>query len=557
MAESTVFDLASLWDESLHDLTTTITSPAQRRWLSATRPVGFSHDTVVLAAPHTFAREWLDVRCGDQLREALSRAAGRQLHVVITVKPNPAPLETDLSEGGSSVVPSSVPSSRGNIHHAQTNLPSHLPAEVIAPGPRQDSADNSPTVVSPPTNTPSTVSHGDDGTEPATTVYESQPPASLLESTNLRPLEAPGRPPGPVADIPSKAQHPSEEDPSQLNPKYVFDRFVIGPSNRFAHAAAFAVAEAPARAYNPLFIYGGAGLGKTHLLHAIGHYVRSLYTRLRVHYLTTEQFTNEFINAIRDDRVTAFQRKYRHADVVLIDDIQFLESKERTQEEFFHTFNSLHNAEKQIVISSDRPPKQIARLEDRLRSRFEWGLMTDIQPPDLETRIAILKKKANYEDLQVPGEVLYLIASKVQSNIRELEGALIRVTAFASLQRTEVDPSLAEMVLKDLFPNETNREIGLQLIQEEVSAFFELSVEDLCSPSRSRQLVTARQIAMYLVRELTDLSLPRIGKAFGGRDHTTVMHATSKIADLMQERRTIYNQIQELTSRIRARSRTG
>ncbi len=565
MADSTVFDLSSLWDESLTDLTTTITSPAQRRWLSATRPVGFSHDTVVLAAPHTFAREWLDVRCGDHLREALSRAAGRSLQVVITVKPNPAPLESDLAED-----PNPAPEGR-------VSAPVTFASRQAAPHPPGASA--SPTSQGPTATVPSVSSHdtydsplaassfdpstalslqtNSHGDVPVAAIPENGTVTSPLQPTNLRPLEAPGRPPGPVAHVPAATSQPSEEEASQLNPKYVFDRFVIGASNRFAHAAAFAVAEAPARAYNPLFIYGGAGLGKTHLLHAIGHYVRSLYPRLRVRYLTTEQFTNEFINAIRDDRVTTFQRKYRYADVLLIDDIQFLESKERTQEEFFHTFNSLHNAEKQIVISSDRPPKQIARLEDRLRSRFEWGLMTDIQPPDLETRIAILKKRATYENLQVPSEVLDLIASKVQSNIRELEGALIRVTAFASLQRTPVDPSLAEMVLKDLFPNETTREIGLQMIQEEVSAFFDLTVEDLCSPSRSRQLVTARQIAMYLVRELTDLSLPRIGKAFGGRDHTTVMHATSKIADLMQERRAIYNQIQELTSRIRTRARTA
>ncbi|MBW3562958.1 MAG: chromosomal replication initiator protein DnaA, partial [Actinobacteria bacterium] len=286
-------------------------------------------------------------------------------------------------------------------------------------------------------------------------------------------------------------------------------------------------------------------------------YVRSLYPRLQVRYVTTEQFTNAFINAIRDDQVIAFQKKFRQADVLLIDDIQFLEGKERTQEEFFHTFNALHNAEKQIVISSDRPPKGIARLEDRLRSRFEWGLMTDIQPPDLETRIAILKKKATYENLSVPGDVLDLIASKIQSNIRELEGALIRVTAFASLQRTEVDRELAEMVLKDMFPNESSREIGLQLIQDEVADYFDLTVEDLCSPSRTKDLVIARQIAMYLIRELTELSLPKIGTAFGGRDHTTVMHAVDKIAGLMQERRVIYDQVQELTSRVRNQARTA
>jgi len=335
----------------------------------------------------------------------------------------------------------------------------------------------------------------------------------------------------------------------------MFDDFVIGSSNRFAHAAATAVAEAPAKSYNPLFIYGGAGLGKTHLLHAIGHYVRSLYPRLAVRYVTTEQFTNEFINGIRHDRITSFQQTYRQVDVLLIDDIQFLERAERTQEEFFHTFNALHNAEKQIVISSDRPPKQIAQLEDRLRSRFEWGLMTDVQPPDLETRIAILRKKCETDRLGVDPEVLELIASKVQSNIRELEGALIRVSAFASLQRSAADSQMAETVLKDLFPDDREQEVSVQVIMDEVAEYFSLTVEDLCSPSRSRQLVTARQIAMYLTRELTELSLPRIGKAFGGRDHTTVMHAKSKIAGLMQERRTIYNQVQELTNRIKTRAR--
>lgn len=347
----------------------------------------------------------------------------------------------------------------------------------------------------------------------------------------------------------------SAQNTGQLNPKYTFDDFVIGASNRFAHAAATAVAEAPAKSYNPLFIYGGAGLGKTHLLHAIGHYAAHLYPRLRVRYITTEQFTNEFINAIRHDRITQFQQMYRAADVLLIDDIQFLEDKERTQEEFFHTFNALHNAEKQIVISSDRPPKQISHLEDRLRSRFEWGLMTDVQPPDLETRIAILRKKAESDHLQVGVDVLEFIASKVQSNIRELEGALIRVTAFASLQRTFADVSLAETVLKDLFPAGGNHAISVDLIMDEVANYFDISTADLCSPARNRQLVMARQIAMYLTRELTELSLPRIGKAFGGRDHTTVMHAKSKVAELMQERRTVYNQVHELTNMIKSRTR--
>ncbi len=345
-----------------------------------------------------------------------------------------------------------------------------------------------------------------------------------------------------------------QPDGPQLNPKYTFDRFVIGQSNRFAHAAAVAVAEAPAKSYNPLFIYGAAGLGKTHLLHAIGHYVGSMFPRLRIRYISSEQFTNDFINAIRDERAGAFQRRYRDNDVLLIDDIQFLAGKERTQEEFFHTFNALHNAEKQIVISSDRPPKQIATLEDRLRSRFEWGLITDIQPPDLETRIAILRKKCAADRLAAPDDVLSYIASKIQSNIRELEGALIRVTAFASLNRSSVDLPLTQVVLKDIFPDEGGREVSVALIMAETADHFELSVDDLTGPKRSQKLVNARQIAMYLTRELTDLSLPKIGQAFGGRDHTTVMHAGQKIRRRMQEQRSTYNQVQELTSRIKVRS---
>ncbi|MGH3443343.1 MAG: chromosomal replication initiator protein DnaA [Nitriliruptorales bacterium] len=486
-----MFDLAALWEESLAEVTQVVTSPAQRNWLTATRPVGYSEGTVVLAAPHTFAREWLNARCSDRLREALSEAAGEQLEVVITVQPNPEP----FADAG------------------------HRAAPVVA-------------------------------AEGATATALAAPPDPVGE-----PLQAPGRPPGPTVDY-ARPDEPRPDDPSHLNPRYIFDNFVIGPSNRFAHAAAFAVAEAPARAYNPLFIYGGAGLGKTHLLHAVGHYVRSLYPRLKVRYVTTEQFTNEFINAVQQRTNSAFQRKYREADILLVDDIQFLERAERTQEEFFHTFNALHNAEKQIVISSDRQPKQISALEDRLRSRFEWGLITDVQPPDLETRIAIITRKSTYENLDVPSDVLELIAERVQSNIRELEGALIRVTAFASLQRTDIDRELAELVLKDLLPSESTRDITVQLIQDEVAGYFDLSVEDLCSPSRTKQLVTARQIAMYLIRELTDLSLPRIGKAFGNRDHTTVMHAERKIAKLMKERRAIYEQVQELTNRVKIQARS-
>ena len=336
-----------------------------------------------------------------------------------------------------------------------------------------------------------------------------------------------------------------------LNPRYIFETFVIGASNRFAHAAALAVSEAPAKAYNPLFIYGDSGLGKTHLLHASGAYAKELYPNVRVKYVSSEEFTNDFINSIRDDKSNSFQKRYRDLDILLVDDIQFLENKERTQEEFFHTFNTLYNANKQIVISSDRPPKQLVTLEDRLRSRFEWGLITDIQPPELETRIAILRKKAAQERLNAPDDVLEYIASKIFTNIRELEGALIRVTAFASLNRQPVDMSLAEIVLKDLIPSDASSSITAATIMAQTAAYFSLTVDDLCGTSRSRVLVNARQIAMYLCRELTELSLPKIGQSFGGRDHTTVMHADRKIRELMAERRSIYNQVNELTSRIK------
>ena len=345
------------------------------------------------------------------------------------------------------------------------------------------------------------------------------------------------------------------QESAQLNPRYIFETFVIGASNRFAHAAAVAVAEAPAKAYNPLFIYGESGLGKTHLLHAIGAYAKELYSGLRVRYVSSEEFTNDFINSIRDDKSSVFQRRYRDLDILLVDDIQFLENKERTQEEFFHTFNTLYNANKQIVISSDRPPKQLTTLEDRLRSRFEWGLITDIQPPELETRIAILRKKAVQDKLSAPDDVLEYIASKISTNIRELEGALIRVTAFASLNRQPVDMSLAEIVLKDLIPDESAPEITASTIMAQTAAYFSLTIDDLCGTSRSRVLVNARQIAMYLCRELTDLSLPKIGQTFGGRDHTTVMHADRKVRQLMAERRSIFNQVTELTNRIKQQSR--
>ncbi len=342
---------------------------------------------------------------------------------------------------------------------------------------------------------------------------------------------------------------------SPLNPRYSFETFVIGSSNRFAHAAAVAVAEAPGKAYNPLLVYGDSGLGKTHLLHAIGHYVRNLWTGAKIRYVSSEAFTNDVINAIKDANTAALQRRYRDVDVLLVDDIQFLEGKQQTQEEFFHTFNTLHNANKQIVISSDRPPKRLTQLEDRLRNRFEWGLLTDVQPPDLETRIAILRKKAAADRLSAPADVLEFIASRIQTNIRELEGALIRVTAFASINQQEVDMTLAEIVLKDLIPEGGEPEVTAGLIIAQTASYFGFCIEDLCGPSRTRALVTARQIAMYLCRELTELSLPKIGQQFGGRDHTTVMNADRRIRKDLAERRNVFHQVTELTTRIKQQAK--
>ena len=372
------------------------------------------------------------------------------------------------------------------------------------------------------------------------------------------PDTAPGSGPTPAPGAANERDRSSElryRDTTELelNPKYTFDLFIIGSSNRFAHAAALAVAEAPAQAYNPLFIYGSTGLGKTHLLQAIGHYVRQHSRRLTRRYVTSETFMNDFIDSLRDKRIEGFKRRYRGYDVLLIDDIQFFEGKERIQEEFFHTFNSLYEGGSQIIISSDRPPREIATLEERLRSRFEWGLLTDIQPPDLETRIAILRKKVNTERIAVTDpEVLTFVAGRVSSNIRELEGALTRVVAFSSLTDRAMTVELAEQVLKDVFPQgEAAPEVTIPRIQEAVSERFGVTLEELVSPRRSQSVAYPRQVAMYLSRELTDSSLPKIGKEFGGRDHTTVMHATSKITRLISEDRSVYNLVQELTARVK------
>lgn len=360
--------------------------------------------------------------------------------------------------------------------------------------------------------------------------------------------------------VPQSHAQPPFDTPAQnlaLNPKYLFDTFVIGPSNRFPHAAALAVAEAPAKAYNPLFIYGDSGLGKTHLLHAIGHYALSLYPHLKIKYVNSEEFTNDFINSIMEGTKEAFKQRYRQTDILLIDDIQFIQGKKETVEEFFHTFNALHDSGKQIIITSDLPPKLLSGFEDRLRSRFQSGLITDVQPPDLETRIAILQMKAAAEGIPMKPEVLDYIAQRISANIRELEGSLLRVTAFANLTNQEIDLPLAKMVLKDILSDPDDTEISSSLIMGQTASYFGFSIEQLTSADRTRPVVEARQIAMYLCREMTDLSLPKIGDAFGGRDHTTVMHANKKIGNLMAERRETYNQVTELTNRIKRKAREG
>ncbi len=397
------------------------------------------------------------------------------------------------------------------------------------------------------------LAHAEDGSGETISAFRVVVNPELAEShlTAVMPLAAP-----PAASVHRAAEEPVESTntPSRtdtrLNPKYTFDNFVIGQSNRFAHAAAVAVAEAPAKAYNPLFIYGDSGLGKTHLLHAIGDYAISLYAGIKVRYVSSEEFTNDFINSIANNRGAAFQARYRDVDILLIDDIQFLQGRAETQEAFFHTFNQLHDHDKQVVITSDVPPKHLTGFEDRMRSRFEWGLITDVQAPDLETRIAILRKKAQSERLHIPDDVLEYIATAVSSNIRELEGALIRVSAFASLNRSSLDISLAQTVLRDIIDQDDANVISPTDIIAATATYFKLSVDDLYGSSRSQAVATARQIAMYLCRERTSLSLPKIGQLFGNRDHTTVMYAYKKISDLMKERRSIYNQVSEITAQL-------
>lgn len=468
-------------------------TPQQRAWLNLVRPLTIVEGFALLSVPSSFVQNEIERHLRAPITDALSRRLGQQIQLGVRLAPPPDDVEDAL-------IPPAEPF---------PDTDAALSAD--------DGADGEPL----------------DNGEPVTDTQPGWPNYFTERPHAIDPAVAAG---------------------TSLNRRYTFDTFVIGASNRFAHAAALAIAEAPARAYNPLFIWGESGLGKTHLLHAAGNYAQRLFPGMRVKYVSTEEFTNDFINSLRDDRKVAFKRSYRDVDVLLVDDIQFIEGKEGIQEEFFHTFNTLHNANKQIVISSDRPPKQLATLEDRLRTRFEWGLITDVQPPELETRIAILRKKAQMERLAVPDDVLELIASSIERNIRELEGALIRVTAFASLNKTPIDKSLAEIVLRDLIADASTMQISAATIMAATAEYFDTTVEELRGPGKTRALAQSRQIAMYLCRELTDLSLPKIGQAFG-RDHTTVMYAQRKILSEMAERREVFDHVKELTTRIRQRSK--
>lgn len=494
----------NLWNRCAEALRDQVADATWRTWLSGIRPERLDESTWVLSTPSSLVRDRVEGRFLDLLRSAAEDVAGHPVALVLTVA---------------------------------TSVPAEAP-------PAAPSGSRTPTLWS----TQPTVDPRDTNTNTNPDPDPDQGPDPDLSPD--RTSEPPSMAPGPRARS-GGSRRESPETPG-LDPRYTFEAFVIGSSNRFAHAAALSVAETPAGSYNPLFIHGGAGLGKTHLLHAIGNYVGRNFAGRHIRYVSTETFMNDFVDAIRTASTTAFKRRYRECDVLLIDDVQFMERKEALQEEFFHTFNHLYGAAKQIVLTSDRPPRSIATLEDRLRSRFLSGLITDVQPPELETRLAILQKKAERELVPVPGDVLEFIATNVKDNIRELEGALIRVTAYGSLNRQPLSRDLAEHVLADLVSAAQPRSITPQLILQTTAETFGFSIDDLCGPSRRRPLVIARQISMYVFRELTDFSYPAIAREFGGRDHSTVIHAVDKIATLMKERRQIYDQVTELILRIKS-----
>lgn len=525
---------------------------AQRLYLQLARPIMMMDGYALIAAPDMKSKTILEDELGTHIAQALTHTLGRPFSLAVTV----APPEQEV--GGEQAA-----SPQASASAASPNPAPPSPA----PNPAPEQTPSSGGYGAGPAYSYSTPAQPQAGWQPT----QAQAPASLDELAdqfNQQQAErasesqgygsSAGAGPADGGAANRMNQQRAAEDPQRnqsLNPNHTFDSFVIGSSNRFANGAAVAVAENPARAYNPLFIWGGSGLGKTHLLHAAGNYAQYLHKGLRVKYVSSEEFTNDYINSLRDDRQESFKRRYRNLDILMVDDIQFLEGKESTQEEFFHTFNALHQANKQIILSSDRPPKQLTTLEDRLRTRFEGGLITDIQPPDLETRIAILMKKAESDGTTIDRSVLELIASRFDSSIRELEGALIRVSAYSSLVNEPINMEMAEIALRDLAPDSSNVIITPTTIMEVTADYFDIDVATLTGAGKKRAVAHARQLAMYLCRELTELSLPKIGDEFGGKDHTTVIYADRKIRKEMTENRNTYDEIQTLTQRIKASGR--
>ncbi|NUS45902.1 MAG: chromosomal replication initiator protein DnaA [Mycobacteriaceae bacterium] len=537
--------LTAIWPEVIAELiegaadgSIQAATKAQKAWLSQVKPLTVAQGFALLSVPSSFVQEVIERDLREPILKVLGRRLGPQVEGLGVRIAAPRPPEADSSGPPRHALKPERPMRRPEPDTGELPAANFLTRRLAS------------SLTTPPPVDPKPVEKPVEKVEEPVVAAQNAWPSYFPSAGAAPTMAAVDTAPAP----PAPTMAPAAPSSSSLNAKYTFDTFVIGASNRFAHAAAVAIAENPARAYNPLFVWGASGLGKTHLLHAAGHYAQKLFPGMRVKYVSTEEFTNDFINSLRDDRKVAFKRRYRETDVLLVDDIQFIEGKEGIQEEFFHTFNTLHNANKQIVVSSDRPPKQLATLEERLRTRFEWGLITDVQPPELETRIAILRKKARMDRLDAPHDVLELIASRIERNIRELEGALIRVTAFASLNGQALDIKLAEVVLRDLIPDTETLEINAPTIMAVTAEYFNTSIDELCGPGKARPLAQARQIAMYLCRELTDLSLPKIGQAFG-RDHTTVMYAQRKVRKELTERRKVYDQVQELTARIKQRSR--
>lgn len=570
-------DLHHIWGQVLDELetasanpysTSPCLSPQQRAWLKLVKPIQYTNGFALLSAPNTFAKEAIERTLHEPITCALEKFLGEEVTLAVKVIEKASATNADPNDSHAllrealNADPVTGPWPRPPVVAQDRILPEDIPAyrpeniatPITRPQFPQGEAPATPDTASTPPATTVAADTQRAASQYTTQLANTQSADTKEETATYRRPERPEQdvtqtPPSPTSAVPAEAT-----PAPTLNPRYTFDNYVVGDSNRFATAAAWAISEAPAHAYNPLFIWGGSGLGKTHLLHAIGHYTRQLFPQLRVRYVSTEEFTNDFINSLRDDRKEKFKKRYRDCDLLLVDDIQFIEGKEGIQEEFFYTFEALHNSNKQIVISSDRPPALLSTLEDRLRTRFEWGLITDIQAPDLETRTAILHKKAQVEKLQVPNEVLELIASRIDRNIRELEGALIRVTAFASLNKQPLTPELAQVVLRDLVPADKQVEVTAATIMTVVAEAYSTSVDELCGPSKTRPLATARQIAMYLCRELTEMSLPKIGSTFGGRDHTTVMYAERKISKQIKDDRTVFTQVQQLTADIKKRA---